>query len=68
MMVASVEIRYMDALEMDDDVVMNTHPKYQMIPHDENKVVSILGEVSPLFTSKAMHQLLKERWEISQMS
>eukprot|EP00957_Ditylum_brightwellii_P112322 8564031-Ditylum_brightwellii.AAC.1 len=26
MMVASAEIRYMDALEMDDAVVMDTHP------------------------------------------
>eukprot|EP00957_Ditylum_brightwellii_P192952 14691602-Ditylum_brightwellii.AAC.1 len=38
MMVASAEIRYMDALEMVDDVVMDTHPKYQMIPHAANKV------------------------------
>ena len=68
MMVASAEIRYMDALEMDDDVVMDTHPKYRMIPHDANKVVSILGEVSPLCNSKAMYQLLKERGEISHMS
>eukprot|EP00957_Ditylum_brightwellii_P038010 2874782-Ditylum_brightwellii.AAC.1 len=48
MMIASAEIRYMDALEMDDDVVMDTHPKYQIIPHDANKVASILDEVSPL--------------------
>ena len=45
MMVASAEIRYMDALEMDDDDMMDTHPKYLMIPHDSNKVASILGEV-----------------------
>eukprot|EP00957_Ditylum_brightwellii_P088730 6756962-Ditylum_brightwellii.AAC.1 len=38
MMVDSAEIRYMDALEMDDDVTTDTHPKYQMIPHDANKV------------------------------
>eukprot|EP00957_Ditylum_brightwellii_P169942 12935138-Ditylum_brightwellii.AAC.1 len=38
MMVASAEIRYMDTLEMDDGVVMDTPPKYQMIPHDANKV------------------------------
>jgi hypothetical protein len=68
MMVASAEIRYMDALEMDDDVAMDTHPKYQMIPHDANEVASILGEVSPLCDSKAMYQLLKERGEISHMS
>eukprot|EP00957_Ditylum_brightwellii_P063149 4793548-Ditylum_brightwellii.AAC.1 len=37
MMVASAEIQYMDTLEMDDGVVMGTHPKYQMIPHDANK-------------------------------
>eukprot|EP00957_Ditylum_brightwellii_P032876 2492348-Ditylum_brightwellii.AAC.1 len=37
MMVASAKIRYMDALEMDDDVVMDTHLKYQMIPYDANK-------------------------------
>eukprot|EP00957_Ditylum_brightwellii_P074889 5692044-Ditylum_brightwellii.AAC.1 len=37
MMVASAEIRYMDVLDMDDDVVMDAHPKYQMIPHDANK-------------------------------
>eukprot|EP00957_Ditylum_brightwellii_P095597 7282331-Ditylum_brightwellii.AAC.1 len=42
MMVASAETRYMDALEMDDDVMMDTHPKYQMIPHDANEVESIL--------------------------
>eukprot|EP00957_Ditylum_brightwellii_P162914 12405582-Ditylum_brightwellii.AAC.1 len=48
MMVASAEIRYMYALEMDDDVVMDTHPKYQMNPHDANKVAIILGEVSSL--------------------
>eukprot|EP00957_Ditylum_brightwellii_P100140 7631232-Ditylum_brightwellii.AAC.1 len=65
MMIASAEIRYMGDLEMDDDVVMDTHPKYQMISHDANEVASILGEVSPLCNSKAMHQLLKERGEIS---
>eukprot|EP00957_Ditylum_brightwellii_P108306 8262326-Ditylum_brightwellii.AAC.1 len=53
MMVASAEIRYMDALEMNDDIVMDTHPKYQMIPHDANEIASILGEVSPLCNSKA---------------
>eukprot|EP00957_Ditylum_brightwellii_P036421 2757425-Ditylum_brightwellii.AAC.1 len=37
MMVASAEIRYIDALEIDNDVVMDTHPKYQMIPHDANE-------------------------------
>eukprot|EP00957_Ditylum_brightwellii_P013463 1016330-Ditylum_brightwellii.AAC.1 len=68
MMVASAEIRYMDALEMDDDVVTNIHPKYQMIPYDANKIRSILGEVSPLCDSQAMYQLLKDRGEISQMS
>eukprot|EP00957_Ditylum_brightwellii_P124195 9467521-Ditylum_brightwellii.AAC.1 len=68
MMVASAEIRYMDALEMNDDVVMDTHLKYQMIPHDTNEVVSILGEVSPLCNSEAMYQLLKEGEERSQMS
>eukprot|EP00957_Ditylum_brightwellii_P154150 11730836-Ditylum_brightwellii.AAC.1 len=58
----------MDALEMDDDVMMSTHPKYQMIPHDINEVASILGEVSPLCNRKAMYQLLKERGEINQIS
>eukprot|EP00957_Ditylum_brightwellii_P173831 13233697-Ditylum_brightwellii.AAC.1 len=53
MMVASAEIRYMGALEMDDGIVMDTHPKYQMIPHDANKVANILGKVSPLCNSKA---------------
>eukprot|EP00957_Ditylum_brightwellii_P128007 9762534-Ditylum_brightwellii.AAC.1 len=53
---------------MDDDVVMDIHPKYQMIPHDSNKVASILGKVSPLCDSKAMYQLLKGIEEISQMS
>eukprot|EP00957_Ditylum_brightwellii_P057573 4365165-Ditylum_brightwellii.AAC.1 len=53
MMVASAEIRYMDTLEMDDDLMMDTHHKYQMIPHDANEVASILGEVSPLCNSKA---------------
>eukprot|EP00957_Ditylum_brightwellii_P144500 11007215-Ditylum_brightwellii.AAC.1 len=67
MMVASAEIRYMDALEMDDDVAMDTHPKYQMVPHDADKVASILGEVSPLCNNKAKYQLLKERGEISHM-
>eukprot|EP00957_Ditylum_brightwellii_P054512 4130154-Ditylum_brightwellii.AAC.1 len=51
MMVDSEEISYMGALEMDDDVVMDTHPKYQLIPHDLNNVASILGEVSPLCDS-----------------
>eukprot|EP00957_Ditylum_brightwellii_P037058 2806020-Ditylum_brightwellii.AAC.1 len=68
MMVASAEIRYMDALEMNDDVAMDTYPKYQIIPHDANEVASILGKVSPLYDSKAMYQLLKERGELSQMS
>jgi hypothetical protein len=68
MMVASEEKRYIDTLETDDDVMMDTHPKYQMIPHDANKVASILGEVSPLCDSIAMYQLLKERGEISHMS
>eukprot|EP00957_Ditylum_brightwellii_P018081 1362241-Ditylum_brightwellii.AAC.1 len=45
MMVASADIRYMGTLEIYDDIVMDTHPKYQMIPHDTNEVVSILGEV-----------------------
>eukprot|EP00957_Ditylum_brightwellii_P077058 5855648-Ditylum_brightwellii.AAC.1 len=54
MMVASAEIRYMDALEMDDDVAIDKHPKYQMIPHDANKVASILDEVSPLCKSQAI--------------
>eukprot|EP00957_Ditylum_brightwellii_P135963 10369133-Ditylum_brightwellii.AAC.1 len=53
---------------MDDVVAMNTHPKYQMIPHDANNVASILGEVSPLCDSIALYQLLKERGEISHMS
>eukprot|EP00957_Ditylum_brightwellii_P197702 15062091-Ditylum_brightwellii.AAC.1 len=68
MMVAISEIRYMGALEIDDDVMMNTHPKCQMIPHDANDVASILGKVSPLCNSRAMYQLLKERGDISQMS
>eukprot|EP00957_Ditylum_brightwellii_P015541 1171964-Ditylum_brightwellii.AAC.1 len=41
-MIASAEMRYMDALEMDDDIAIDTHPTYQMIPHDENEVASIL--------------------------
>eukprot|EP00957_Ditylum_brightwellii_P121484 9265034-Ditylum_brightwellii.AAC.1 len=53
---------------MDDDVMMDTHPKYQMTPHDANKVTSILGDVSPLCNSKAMYQLPKERGGISQIS
>eukprot|EP00957_Ditylum_brightwellii_P019762 1491715-Ditylum_brightwellii.AAC.1 len=61
-------MKYMDALEMDDDGVMDTHPKYQMIPYDANKVASILGELSPLCDSKSMYQLFKERGEISHMS
>eukprot|EP00957_Ditylum_brightwellii_P113870 8681001-Ditylum_brightwellii.AAC.1 len=60
MMVAIAEIRYMDALEMDDNVMMGTHSKYQMIPYDANEVASILGEVSPLCDNKAMYQLLKK--------
>eukprot|EP00957_Ditylum_brightwellii_P026718 2021022-Ditylum_brightwellii.AAC.1 len=68
MMVASTEIRYMDALEMNDDVIMDIQPKYQMILHDANEVASILGEVSPIRNSQAMYQLLKERGEISQIS
>eukprot|EP00957_Ditylum_brightwellii_P082051 6239214-Ditylum_brightwellii.AAC.1 len=38
MMVASAEIWYMDALETDDNVVMDTHSRYQMIPNDANKI------------------------------
>eukprot|EP00957_Ditylum_brightwellii_P055704 4220605-Ditylum_brightwellii.AAC.1 len=68
MMVASTEIRYMDALEMDNDVVMDTHPKYHMIPHYANKAASILGEASPLCNSNAIYQLLREIGEIRQMS
>eukprot|EP00957_Ditylum_brightwellii_P096146 7325222-Ditylum_brightwellii.AAC.1 len=68
MMVASAEIRYMDILEMDNDVAVDTHPKYQMILHDANKVASILGEVRPLCNSQATYQLLKERGEIGQLS
>eukprot|EP00957_Ditylum_brightwellii_P067549 5128222-Ditylum_brightwellii.AAC.1 len=67
MMVASAETRYMDALEKDDDIVMDTHPKYQMIPHDANKVAIILDEVPLIYNSKAMYQLLKKRGKISQM-
>eukprot|EP00957_Ditylum_brightwellii_P030607 2319360-Ditylum_brightwellii.AAC.1 len=46
MMVASAEIRYMDALEMDGGVVMDTYPKYQMIPHGANKVVEFSNNKS----------------------
>eukprot|EP00957_Ditylum_brightwellii_P130777 9976967-Ditylum_brightwellii.AAC.1 len=53
---------------MDDNDAMDTHPKYQMIPHDANKVASILGKVSPLCNRQAMYQLLKERGDIGQMS
>eukprot|EP00957_Ditylum_brightwellii_P170822 13001887-Ditylum_brightwellii.AAC.2 len=66
-MISSAEVRYMNALEM-DDVATDIHPEYQLIPHDANKVFSILGEVSPLFNSQAMYQLLKEKRGISQMS
>eukprot|EP00957_Ditylum_brightwellii_P130424 9949290-Ditylum_brightwellii.AAC.1 len=38
MIIASAEIRCMDALEKDDDVAIDTHPKYQMIQYDANKV------------------------------
>eukprot|EP00957_Ditylum_brightwellii_P018945 1425374-Ditylum_brightwellii.AAC.1 len=68
MIVASVEIRYMDALEMDNGVMMDTDPKYQMFPYDVNEVASILGKMSPLCNRKAMYQLFKERGEISQIS
>eukprot|EP00957_Ditylum_brightwellii_P041343 3130013-Ditylum_brightwellii.AAC.1 len=37
MMIAITTMRYMDALEMDDGVVINIHPKCQIIPHDANK-------------------------------
>eukprot|EP00957_Ditylum_brightwellii_P084141 6396423-Ditylum_brightwellii.AAC.1 len=67
MIISSAEIRYMDALEMDDSVIMGIHHEYQMIPHYANKVASILGEVSPLCESQVMYQILKERREISQM-
>eukprot|EP00957_Ditylum_brightwellii_P169371 12891302-Ditylum_brightwellii.AAC.1 len=59
-MLTSAEIRYIDTLEMDDDGLMDTHPKYQMILHDANKVASILGEVSPPSNSKAVYQLRQE--------
>eukprot|EP00957_Ditylum_brightwellii_P076246 5795935-Ditylum_brightwellii.AAC.2 len=64
MMIISAEVRYMDALEM-DDVTINIHPEYQMVPHDANKVASILGKMLPLCNSQAMNQLLKERGEIN---
>eukprot|EP00957_Ditylum_brightwellii_P202955 15332609-Ditylum_brightwellii.AAC.1 len=67
MMISNAEVRYMDTLEM-DDIVMDIHPEYQMIPHDTNKVESILDEVSPLCNSQAMYQLLSKRGEISHMS
>eukprot|EP00957_Ditylum_brightwellii_P103155 7862040-Ditylum_brightwellii.AAC.1 len=38
MMVARAEISYMDALKMDDNVMMDTYPKYHMIPYDANEV------------------------------
>eukprot|EP00957_Ditylum_brightwellii_P112193 8553871-Ditylum_brightwellii.AAC.1 len=66
MMISSAEVRYMDTLEM-DDVAMYTHPEYQMIPHDANKIASILGKVSPLCDSQAMYQLPSKREEMSQM-
>eukprot|EP00957_Ditylum_brightwellii_P129073 9845591-Ditylum_brightwellii.AAC.1 len=50
-----------------DDVVLDIHPEYQMIPHDANKVASTLGKVTPLCNSQAMYQLFKERGEICQM-
>eukprot|EP00957_Ditylum_brightwellii_P144590 11013610-Ditylum_brightwellii.AAC.1 len=57
MMIGSAEVRYMDTLEM-VDVMMDIYPEYQMIPHDANKVASILSEVPPLYNSQAMYQLL----------
>eukprot|EP00957_Ditylum_brightwellii_P204935 15341455-Ditylum_brightwellii.AAC.1 len=51
-MIGSAEVRYMDTLEM-DEVMMDIHLEYQMIPLDANKVASILGEVSPLCKSQA---------------
>eukprot|EP00957_Ditylum_brightwellii_P137574 10488410-Ditylum_brightwellii.AAC.1 len=52
---------------MDDGVAMDIDPNYQMIPHNA-KVVKIVNEVSPLCINQAMHQLLRERGGISQMS
>eukprot|EP00957_Ditylum_brightwellii_P098856 7530666-Ditylum_brightwellii.AAC.1 len=66
MMISSTETRYMDAL-MRENVVMDIHPKYQTIPHDANEVASILGEMSSLYNSLAMHQIFSEREEIIQM-
>eukprot|EP00957_Ditylum_brightwellii_P162749 12393490-Ditylum_brightwellii.AAC.1 len=39
-----------------------------MILHDANEVASVLGEVSPICSSLAMHQLLIENGEISKLS
>eukprot|EP00957_Ditylum_brightwellii_P037213 2817361-Ditylum_brightwellii.AAC.1 len=44
-----------------DDVAMDIHPEYQMIPHDASEAASILGEVLPLCHSQAMYQLLNKR-------
>eukprot|EP00957_Ditylum_brightwellii_P189715 14441293-Ditylum_brightwellii.AAC.1 len=62
----SAEVRYMGTLEM-DEVTMDIHPEYQMIPHDANKVASIIMEVPPLCNGQAMFQLLNERGKISQI-
>eukprot|EP00957_Ditylum_brightwellii_P113148 8628905-Ditylum_brightwellii.AAC.1 len=57
----------MDAL-VRKDVVTDIYPKYQRIPHISNEVASILGEVSLLYNSLTLHQLLSEKGEISQIS
>eukprot|EP00957_Ditylum_brightwellii_P060998 4630205-Ditylum_brightwellii.AAC.2 len=67
MMIGSAETRYMYTL-VREYVVMDIHPNYQKILHDANEAVSILGEVSSLCNSLAIHQLLSERGEISQIS
>eukprot|EP00957_Ditylum_brightwellii_P139007 10595240-Ditylum_brightwellii.AAC.1 len=57
----------MDTLEM-DDITMDIHPEYQMIPHNTNNVAIFLVEVSPLCNRQIMYQLLSERGEISKVS
>ena len=45
----------MDALEMDDVVVMDTHPKYQMIPHEASSTRNCRDTSTKCYTFSQNH-------------
>eukprot|EP00957_Ditylum_brightwellii_P172578 13138004-Ditylum_brightwellii.AAC.1 len=52
-MTCGAEVWNMDALEM-DDVMMDIHPEYQMIPYDANKEFS---ENKPVSSTNTIHTI-----------